>query len=223
MRPDPAAGLALEVPVAGAGLRSPFGVSGGEPGVFYYFRRGQTGAERSLPAYFHKVDDLDPELNKGIGQLRIEVDLAVSRESPDPAPDLARLRPPTPLVEIEYLPLGISFYVRAVKARTRLDVAMSSSAAVPAPAEIKLDQDVVEPGAAATIRVVASLVGERYQPFLDGAPVGDAGDGDGADLVLTTAPVNEDTTFDVYVTRPDDPGIAVTRIVQLTVTVQPAV
>ncbi len=225
VEPDPAVDLALAIPVAAASMSGRLTVRGGRPGVFYTFRRGATGDEREPPAYFHQLDASNPVENKGLGLLRIEGDLAVTR---DPRPEalppevpLAELRPPAPQLEIGSIStLDIELHVRAMKARTRVAVPLGRVAAVPAPPVIRFEAAVVAAGTPARILVVASVVGERYEPFLDGVSVEQGRHGNGEDLVFLTDPVSRTTTFEVHVARPGDPGLAVTRIVRLTVKVE---
>jgi len=195
--------------------------SGGRPGVFYTLRRGATGADRLPPAYFHQLDASNPVDNKGVGLLRIEGDFALARdpETPPQGP-LAEARPPAPLLEIGSITtLDVELHVRAMKARTRVTVPLERFAAVPKPPEIRFEVDPVAAGTVARILVVASVVGDRYEPFLDGVSVKQGRLGNGDDLVFLTDPVNETTTFEVRITRPDDPGLPVTRILRLTVNV----
>ena len=46
-----------------------------------------------------------------------------------------------------------------------------------------------------------------------------ARNGNGADIVFITGPLSRDTTFEMIVTRPEETGIAVERVVQLPVLV----
>lgn len=78
-RPLPVPALSLELSPAGQ-----LSVSGGQRGVFYHFRRVGQPDEIGLPAYFHRLDEVDPAQNRGIGALRIETDLAVARDPDDP-------------------------------------------------------------------------------------------------------------------------------------------
>ena len=65
MQPNPNPTLALEATVKGNALPGPLLVSGGQPGVFYYFRSVAQETEIVPPAYFHKLDAIDPTSNKG--------------------------------------------------------------------------------------------------------------------------------------------------------------
>jgi hypothetical protein len=109
-------GLSLVVSQSGQ-----MSVTGGQPGVFYHFRRiGQTD-EIGLPAYFHRLDEIDSQQNRGIGQLRLENDFAVARDPDDPnAPqvDPAYQHPPNPVVDLESVPPEDSVRVMAVHSRT---------------------------------------------------------------------------------------------------------
>lgn len=117
-RPRPVPALSLVLSPDGQ-----LSVSGGQPGVFYHFHRvGQT-AEIGLPAYFHRLDEVDPHQNRGVGQLRLETDFVVARDPDDP--DAALLDPanrpvPDPVVTLTDVPpvgeTGVS--VVAVHART---------------------------------------------------------------------------------------------------------
>ncbi len=220
-KPDPS--LALEATVADNALPGPLLVSGGQPGVFYFFRVGDGGAEILPPAYFHKVDASDPATNKGINQLRLSVDFVLERDplaATDTSP--SQTRPLPPLLDLGPQALGISLFVRAMKARTRVSVPVSQTAEIPAAPVIKLDQDSVTSGSTVNIVVVASAKTETYQPFLaDATPVSDAQKGTGADLTFATPPLTQDTTFLVRVLQPGAKGIPVTRTVSLTAIVKP--
>ncbi|HEY4899326.1 MAG TPA: hypothetical protein VIH91_00775 [Terriglobales bacterium] len=223
VQPNPNPALALDAQVKGNALPGPLLVSGGQPGIFYYFRVGNAGTEITPPAYFHKVDANDPTTNKGLNQLRINLDFVLERDrsgattgAPSATP------PPPPLLDIGSQAFGISLFVRAMKARTRVSVPLPQTAQIPAPPVIKLDQDSVPSGTAAKIIVVASVKGENYQPFLsDETSVSAAQDGTGADLAFATSPLTQDTTFLVRVRQPGATGIPVTRTVSLTATVKP--
>nr|VFK13473.1 MAG: hypothetical protein BECKLPF1236B_GA0070989_10483 [Candidatus Kentron sp. LPFa] len=108
-------------------------VTGGQPGVFYYFRFTSDGADEGLPAYFHKQDENDSALNKGIEQSKIGVGFVITRVGSDESDtDLARTPPPSPLLEIGAIPDGATaLYVRAVKAQTRVAVQLAQQVAVP--------------------------------------------------------------------------------------------
>jgi hypothetical protein len=76
VRPNPAPGLKLQALAAAGTLQA----SGGQPGVFYYFRIDPNGQDLAAPVYFHKRDDDDQSLNKGIDQLAIEIDFVMTRD-----------------------------------------------------------------------------------------------------------------------------------------------
>ena len=171
------------------------------------------------------MDANDPTTNKGLNQLRINVDFVLERGSTlaRPPGHLQRLLPRPRSSTLGAQAFGISLFVRAMKARTRVSVPVPQTAQIPALPVIKLDQDSVPSGTAAKIIVVASVKGENYQPFLtDETPVNDAQDGTGADLAFATSPLTQDTTFLVRVRQPGATGIPVTRTVSLTATVKPA-
>src|SRR6185503_17788219 len=108
-----------------------------------------------------------------------------------------------------------------VKAQTGIDVAMAARATLAEVAAMRADPPVVERGASPRIVVSASDPQDRYQLTLDGAPVGDALPGNGADLVLTGAALGADALFEVVVTRAADPGLQVDRVVRVPVKLKP--
>jgi hypothetical protein len=220
VRPDPRPALKLGVVMAGAQTTGTLEVAGGQPGVFYQVRSDPAGAALGLPAYFHKTDERNTALNKGIDQLRIEVDFAITRGTVRPATtsaELASTPPLTPLLSTGPLNAGVTLSLRAVKAQTRVMTNLPQTARIAPVPEIRAEQATVPPGSPARILVRASVVGDRYQLTLAGQPVGAALDGNGADLTFTTGPLQAATQFQVVVTRPGDTGIPVERRVQISV------
>lgn len=124
--------LTLTVTKNSDGVSGTLNVQGGQPGVFYHFRRTGETQELGRPAYFHRRDESDRDINKGIGLLRIELDFVVTRAtSPgtaDPS-DLAHSYPLAPVVDLASLPTDGKLVVMAEKART--GVTWSSAAALP--------------------------------------------------------------------------------------------
>lgn len=220
VRPDPRPALKLGVVMAGTQTTGTLEVSGGQQGVFYEVRRDPAGAALGLPAYFHKTDESNAALNKGIEQLRIGVDFALSRGTQRPATtstELASTPPLTPLLETGPLDADTTLHLRAIKAQTRVATNLSQTSRIAPVPEIRAEQASVPKGSTANIVVRASLVGERYQLMQAGQRVGAALDGNGADLTLTTGPLSAATPFEVWVTRPGETGIPVERRVQISV------
>ncbi|HZI10645.1 MAG TPA: hypothetical protein VE153_09675 [Myxococcus sp.] len=212
VRPNPRPELRLGVELDGA-----LEVAGGQPGVFYYVRRETTGEALGLPAYFHKTDERNAALNKGLEQLRIEVDFVLSRGTVRPATsaELASTPPLEPLLSTGPLEAGTTLYFRAVKAQTRVAIDLTQTARIaPFPA---IRAEPVPQGSPARIVVLASVVGDRYQLTQAGQPVGPALDGNGEDLAFTTGPLQAATEFQVRVTRSGDTGIPVERRVRVSV------
>ncbi len=88
VRPNPAPSLSLSTTVAAGNTDGTLTVSGGQPGVFYTPRVAPGGAPMLPPAYAHKPSANDPTANKGIGQLKLEVDFALTRAGQPPLPPL---------------------------------------------------------------------------------------------------------------------------------------
>lgn len=220
VRPDPQPKLVLGVVVDGTKTTGTLEVSGGQPGVFYHARLAADGANLGLPAYFHKADGLVPPTNKGLEQLRIEVDLAISRGPVKTATTRAELgaTPPlSPLLETGPLDVTATLFFRAYKAQTRVPVALAQTALLAAAPVIDAQPAAVAAGATAKIVVHASVVGDRYQLARSGQALGAPLDGTGADLAFTTPPLAQETVFDVVVTRPAAPGLPVRRTVRVRV------
>ena len=221
VQPNPSPALAVEAAIDNNAIPGPLLVTSGQPGVYYFFRVGDGGKEILPPAYFHKLDATDPTSNKGINQLRIGIDLALARDPGTPPADRAHTPPLLPLLDLGPQAIDITLLVRAMKARSGVDVPLSRTAQVPALPVIKLDQQTVPTGTAAKIIITASVKGESYRPFLvDGTPITDAQDGTGADLSIMSQPLTQSTTLLVRVKRAGAPGVTVTRTVSLAAKVQ---
>lgn len=221
-RPDPARALVLRAAMSGGKTTGTLDVTGGQPGVYYHVRLEPSGPVLGLPAYFHKRDDVDANQNKGVGQLRIEVDAAMSRgpsKVPVSAGDLALIAPLSPQLATPQLDAGATLSVRAVKAQTRVSVPMAKTATLLAVPSITAEPPSVPAGSPTKIVVHASAAGEQYQLSVNGQPFGAAQAGNGADLVLATGPLTGPTDIVVLVTRPGAPGIPVERTVALSVTI----
>ncbi|MFC1794572.1 hypothetical protein ACFL3Q_13395, partial [Planctomycetota bacterium] len=108
VRPDPAPPLRVKVLMEGAVTSGDIQVFDGQPGIFYYFRQTPEGKEFEWPAYFHKRDDRDKSLNKGLDQLKLDIDFVVAS---DPLPgevsesaNLAEIPPESPILQTDPLP-----------------------------------------------------------------------------------------------------------------------
>ena len=224
VRPDSAPELRLTVPVQGDKTSGTIQVSDGQPGVFYFFRRTQQGKDLKLPAYFHKRDNLDESQNKGLNQLKLKIDFVVAANPPGGSvgdtDDPAKIAPQPPILQTGPLKTDSSLFIRAVKAQTRVKTPLDLAAQIGALPEIRPEQATVNSGSTARIQVLASKTGDRYLLTLNGGPVKKARNGNGADLAFITGPLSQDTTFEMIVTRPEEAGIAVERVVRLQVLVE---
>lgn len=220
VRPAPRPALRLGVEMAGAQTTGTLEVSGGQPGVFYEVRSEPAGAPLGLPAYFHKMDERNAALNKGLDQLRIGVDFVLSRGAVRPATtsaELASTPPLTPLLFTGPLDAGTTLSFRAVKAQTRVATDLPQTALIAPVPDIRAEQATVPTGSPANIVVRASVVGDRYQLTQAGQPVGKALEGNGEDLTFTTGPLQATTQFEVWVTRTGEVGIPVEGRVKIRV------
>jgi hypothetical protein len=220
VRPDPARALELRVPMGEKQTGAVMQVSGGQPGVYYYFQAAAADKELRPGAYFHKRDKDDAQ-NKGVGELAIEVDLAIAADPDASAADPAAARPRLPLLAIEPLPAGTRLSVRAEKAQSAVEQKMVRGALIPAVPAIKAEQPVIDYGASAKIVIPASDPKDQYQVVLKGVPVKPPVAGDKSDLAVLTDPLQAGAVFEVVVTRAADEGIRVERVVTVPVTVRP--
>ncbi|HUT46928.1 MAG TPA: hypothetical protein VMX36_11630 [Sedimentisphaerales bacterium] len=224
VRPDPAPPLRVKVLVEGAQTSGDMQVFDGQPGIFYYFRQTPEGKEFEWPAYFHKSDDCDESLNKGLEQLELEIDFVVAA---DPFPgkvsdsaNLAQVAPEPPLLQTGRLPTGTTLHIRAVKAQTSVATPLEHTANIPSCPEVDPEEAVVDYGAKTRIRIKASRAKEWYQLLLDGNPLGDPVKGTGQNRFLDTGELKENTTFELLIKEPDEP-IVVERVLRIVVIVRP--
>ncbi|MCB0207858.1 MAG: hypothetical protein KDJ52_00930 [Anaerolineae bacterium] len=222
VRPDPAPPLRLKVLVVGAETGGDLEVFDGQPGVFYYFRADPDGHALGLPAYFHKNDDQDKTMNKGLDQLKIEVDFVLARALPGETAgiDLARTPPQPPLLETGPLPTGSNLHILAVKAQTQVATPLNYIPQISTNPEVGPEETVVDYGAKTRIRIKASQVREWYQLLLDGKPLADPVKGTGRDRLLETGALWENTTIELLITQPDEP-IKVERLFRFAILVRP--
>jgi hypothetical protein len=196
----------------------------GQPGVFYHFRPSPAGDELPLPAYFHQRDEGDGTQNKGVDQLGVEIDLALAADPEPPlavGADLARAFPRLPLLDITPLPVGTSLACRAVKAQTKVEVAMAQLAQLAAVPAIRAEQTVIDYGSSAKIVIPDSQPDDQYQVTLAGTAVEPALTGNHGELVISSEPLNADAAFEVVVFSVVEQGIRVERVVAVEVLVRP--
>ncbi len=108
-------------------------VTGGEPGVFYYLLDPSTNELLGKPAYFHRRDEVDSSLNRGIGQLRVGRDFVVARGPVPPAANRATTTPLDPVVIVPAIPTGNTVAVLATRARTRVAWGAARNVVITAP------------------------------------------------------------------------------------------
>jgi hypothetical protein len=93
-------------------------LSGGEPGVLYYLRDPETNELLGNPAYFHRHDEADTLLNRGLGQLRVGRDFAVALGPIAEGDDRSTTDPRDPVVVVSAIPADNLVNVMAIRART---------------------------------------------------------------------------------------------------------
>ena len=213
-RPDPSPGLTLQVTLADAASTGPLLLRGGQPGVFYELLLAD--AAIAAPAYFHQRDDHDPRHNKGIDQLRVEVDLAIARDATGDATGDAP--PPPPLLDAPPLPLGAVLRVRARKAISGLRCELAGLATIEPPPVVHLAP---APGGAVTLVIPASRRDERYRLLRDDTVLAEA-DGVDGPLELGTGPLAQAALLHLGVTRTSPGAVVVERRLAIVIPVAPA-
>ncbi|MEZ4453500.1 MAG: hypothetical protein R3B09_28830 [Nannocystaceae bacterium] len=181
VRPDAAPALTFAVEGAGADGGATVELLGGEVGVYYQLL-GAGDLPIGAPVYVHGPP-------RGLGELRLEVDLAIAGVAPPRA-----LGAP--------IAVGDALRVRATRALTGLVQDLDGALEVPPLPAIRLGAPTIAAGERASIEV-ASVVGERYRLLRGDAPVGDAVDGTGQALALLTPPLAASEVVVVEVTRAD--------------------
>jgi hypothetical protein len=192
VRPDPTVSLVLvrwQQDAFGGSWR----MLGGEPGVFYAFSLAATalGGE----AYVHQIDERDPSVAKGVGQLRLEVDLAIAA-APLPGVAPSGEIAPAPLLDLMLAPadLAAPLQVRARRAMTGLLADLTQP-----PLLVRVEPPILNSGTPASIQLIGRP-GETYELQLGGKPVGSPQPGVGAELTLKTDPLTTTTTFQLVIT-----------------------
>ncbi len=191
VRPDPTVFLVLVRwgQDASSGL---WRIFAGEPGVFYAFSRA--GAALGSEAYVHQSDERDQSVAKGVGQLRLEVDLAIA------AAPLAGVAPageitPAPLLDLALAPVDLAspLQVRARRAMTGLLADLTQP-----PLLVRVEPPTVKSGSPARIQLIGRP-GETYELRLGGNPVGSPQPGAGTELTLKTDPLTTTSTFQLVI------------------------
>jgi hypothetical protein len=218
VRPNPSPAPTLSVTLAGGGTDGALVVSGGQPGVFYTPRVSPAGAPILPPAYVHQRDPNDPNANKGIGQLKLEVDFAVAREGQPPRP---------PVLATGAIPIGTTLAIQAMVAQSRVAIDLPAQAVIAAIPTTQLATALVDHGGTAHVLVQASLATDTYALFQEGAPddvpddvpVGPPRDGNGQTLDFPSAALTRDTVLVLAATS--KAPIPVRRRTRLSVAVRP--
>ncbi len=214
VRPNPAPALTLSTTLAAGGTDGALTVSGGQPGVFYTPRVGPTGARILPPAYAHKPDPVDPAANKGVGQLKLEVDFAVARDGQPPLP---------PALATGAIPIGATLFIQAMVAQSRIAIDLPAQAVIAAVPTMQLSAALVDHGGTVHVLVQASLGSDTYALLQEGVPddipIGPARDGNGQTQDFPSPALPRDTVL-VLVATSKAP-IPVRRRTRLSVAVRP--
>jgi hypothetical protein len=129
VRPNHAQPLRVLATITGDATQGPLEARDGQAGVYYELRLAAADPAIERPVYFHQRDDVDATLNKGVDQLRIEVDFAVARDPAAAPGNRAQVAPPWPALDTELAP-GTTLYVRARKAMTGVEADLDHTVTV---------------------------------------------------------------------------------------------
>lgn len=131
VRPNPAQSLKFKAAIEDNKTSGTLQVLNGQPGVFYYFRTSPEGEEFKLPAYFHKRDESNDQINKGLGQLGLVVDFVVADNPSEgtitETTNRAEIFPEPPTLETGPLETSVTLHVRAVKAQTGIETPVNQT------------------------------------------------------------------------------------------------
>ena len=167
VRPNPAPGLRLRVPIKVTQSDGTMEVWDGQAGVFYFFRRAPQGKEFASAAYFHQRDDRDIVLNKGVDELGVGIDFVIPADPPPgklpSEEDRTWVAPENPRLETPALKADGALYVRALKAQTQIAIPLDQTAELPPLPEVGLEEPVVDFNTPARILVSSSKQGDRYE------------------------------------------------------------
>ena len=245
VRPDPAPGLGIDVIMSGAATAGAAGLSGGQAGVYYQLRQEPDGPDIGRPGYFHKRDHDDPTDNKGIGQLAIGIDAAVTRatwaslERPDIAglgvaavgqlvvgevrgpPVIAgarsRTAAPAPIVMTPALAVDTVVGAHAVKAMTGLSAAVTGTVTITALPSITVKKTIVDDELIVKLRVSPTDPEELYKVFQGSIQYDNTKRGNDAARNFVVATSIEDMTYQVVMMRAQESGPTLVRIALVTV------
>jgi sulfur carrier protein ThiS len=195
VRPDPATRLLLVrwQQEEKSGL---WRVFGGEPGVFHSFFLEDTLL--GLEAYAHQRDAQPPFHLRGLGRLRIALNLAIAADPLLQAPG-RQDGLPVPLVTLDLAAgdLPAKLRVRGRRAMSGLLADLDAP-----PLLVRVEPAIVPKGEAAKI-VLTSRPQESYALESRGSVIGAPQEGDGGDLTLPTDPLEATTPLELVITPPE--------------------
>lgn len=220
-RPQATPPLGLTVRLTDNLVHGPITLTNGEPGVFYTLYNN-TGASLGAPLYFHQLSEgVAPNANRGVGELRVEQDLAIARPTDDdrvllfqrldPSLDLAE---PLPVTDEQALTLV------ARKALSGTETPLSLAAPLfPAPA-LELQPPTGPAGTLFQLVVRSAHPGERYQVYDENLVVLALAqlpaDAEPQDITLPLGSLTDSTRFELHIQR-SGPFLTVTRLVVIPV------
>ncbi|MFM7547571.1 MAG: hypothetical protein ACKO8I_01605, partial [Cyanobacteriota bacterium] len=186
VRPDPAVRLTL-VRWQQDDKRGLWRLFGGEPGVVHRFAKD--GTPLGEEAYIHQRDDQPPFQARGVGRLRIALNLAIAADSLPELPS-ARDEPLVPLLTLDLPPeeLPAKLAVRARRALSGLEADLETL-----PVLVRVEPPLVPKGKEAKI-LFTSRSGDSYALEVDGADAGPALQGDDSELAFVTEALEATTT-----------------------------
>lgn len=242
VRPDPAPALRIQALVAGATTSGAIAIAGGQRGVFYHLRTSAAGADLGKPAYFYERRGEIPEVNRGLGALRVGTDLVVGRDAWTDLtlPELRGIeaqavevnlaisgdRPGFALVGaleratalpvtpiVDTPPLAMGTTLYLRAVKGRTRLSQALASTAAIMAPPALSAQVAQPdGPIAGVVVAASRAGEVYSLLVNGAPDGGAQAGNGQDLTLAVSTPQVGAIVEVRIARGQAPAIVVEEI-----------
>jgi hypothetical protein len=199
IRPDPSQRLALVADTAGidatgvGSVPSRWLLHGGEPGCLYSFLASGDGEPLALPVYVHRQTTDSPPTARGIGWLRLELDLALAGANGptlETKADLAALR--AAALRVSWAHTGSSVNLRR------------------GPLWVTVEPSPVAGAGSATVRVWGLQPNEQAKLMLQQAELAapQAGSEDPAKSIdLVPGPLAESTVLDLVITADESSNI----------------
>jgi len=194
-------------------------VSRGQRGIFYYFHVGDAATEPPN-VYIHKRDHEIQRFNKGVGQMKVQIDFVIV-ENTTLTGNASTNIPEPPILENLSIPFDTEIPITAKKAQTGASVTLKRTLMIASPPAIGLRDAVINYGDAATIVIRGSRPNEIYHLILNGEAIGSLQGQGEDDLLFRTDSLVEDTAYHILIEDRSQIPITIEQMMRLLVRVRP--